>query len=210
MRATWWVRLGAVAAAGLMIIGPASPAWADEIDINPGNVPATAAEFSTHDCDPNFGGGPHPGADVWVFVLPGKDGGDFVSVTADFGAGGTKTIPDDGGAIVTDKGTSKAWISTPAGWTLESATAEITGTATKFNLTHTCPSTGTPEPTDEPEPEPSGESEPEPTFRPSGAPETGGGGGQPTGGIALGVGAVALAGLAGLGLTLTRRRRRGA
>jgi LPXTG-motif cell wall-anchored protein len=65
-----------------------------------------------------------------------------VSVTATFGTNGTLTIPADGGAIVTGKGTSKAWITTPAGWTLTAASATITGDADKFNLTHTCPAGG--------------------------------------------------------------------
>jgi LPXTG-motif cell wall-anchored protein len=114
------------------------------VAVNPGNVPTTASAYGTHDCDENFGGGPLQGSDVWVFVLPGNHNkvGDFVSVTATFGANGTRTIPTDGGAIVTDKGASKAWITTPAGWTLTGATAVITGTADKFNLTHTCPAGG--------------------------------------------------------------------
>jgi LPXTG-motif cell wall-anchored protein len=145
----WVNRLGRISiAVGAAVVGGlviASPASADtKIPINPGNVPATASAYGTHDCDKNFGGGPYPDKDVWVFVLPG-DGdkvGDFVSVTATFGANGTVTIPADGGAIVTDKGTSKAWVTTPAGWTLTAASATITGSADKFNLTHTCPASG--------------------------------------------------------------------
>jgi LPXTG-motif cell wall-anchored protein len=137
----------AVAAAATAVVGlaTASPALADTtVTVNPGNVPTTAAAYGTHDCDDNFGGGPHSGSDVWVFVLPGNHDktGDFVSVTATFGANGTLTIPADGGAVVTDKGASKAWITTPAGWTLTGASAVITGTAAKFNLTHTCPAGG--------------------------------------------------------------------
>ncbi len=136
-----------VAAGAAVVVGlaTASPALADTtVAVNPGNVPTTASEYGTHDCDENFGGGPHQGSDVWVFVLPGNQNkvGDFVSVTATFGANGTLTIPADGGAVVTDKGASKAWITTPAGWTLTGATAVITGTAGKFNLTHTCPAAG--------------------------------------------------------------------
>jgi LPXTG-motif cell wall-anchored protein len=136
------IAAGAAVVAGLAIAPPASANT--KIPINPGNVPATASAYGTHDCDKNFGGGPYPDKDVWVFVLPG-DGdkvGEFVSVTATFGANGTRTIPADGGAIVTGKGTSKAWITTPAGWTLTAASATITGTADKFNLTHTCPASG--------------------------------------------------------------------
>jgi len=148
--ARFMVAAGATALVGL---GTASPALADTtVTVNAGNVPTSASAYATHDCDDNFGGGPYRGKDVWVFVLPGnqKTAGDFVSVTAAFGASGTLTIPADGGAIVTDKGASKAWITTPAGWTLTGATAVITGTADKFNLTHTCPAAGggqTPKPT---------------------------------------------------------------
>ncbi|OJF12182.1 hypothetical protein BG844_22105 [Couchioplanes caeruleus subsp. caeruleus] len=143
----------AAGAAAVVWLGAASPALADTtVTVNPGNVPTTASAHGTHDCDDNFGGGPRQGKDIWVFVLPGnqKTVGDFVSVTATFRASGTLTIPADGGAVVTDKGASKAWITTPAGWTLTGATAVITGTADKFNLTHTCPAASggqTPKPT---------------------------------------------------------------
>ncbi|WP_158647511.1 LPXTG cell wall anchor domain-containing protein [Actinoplanes sp. ATCC 53533] len=137
----------AVAAGAAVMVGSVtgSPALADStVAVNGGNVPTTASAYGTHDCDANFGGGPYPGSDIWVFVLPGNHDkvGDFVSVTAVFGANGTLTVPADGGAVVTDKGTSKAWIKTPAGWTLTGAAAVITGTADKFNLTHTCPAGG--------------------------------------------------------------------
>src|SRR5581483_4253400 len=64
-----------------------TPAYgATMISINPGNVPTTAEGFDTHTCDPNQGGGPFPGQDVWVFVLPGNPttSGEFVSITAHF------------------------------------------------------------------------------------------------------------------------------
>ncbi|GHJ51167.1 hypothetical protein Nm8I071_04740 [Nonomuraea sp. TT08I-71] len=54
------------------------------------------------------------------------------------------TIPDDGGAIVNNLGTSKAWIRVPAGWTLTDATAVISGTASEFVLTHTCAASNPP------------------------------------------------------------------
>jgi hypothetical protein len=202
MRGSRLVRLGAAVAAGMLAVGPGGPAYAaDTIDINPGNVPTTAAEFDSQDCDPNFGGGPHPGEDVWVFVLPKPNQlGQFTSVTATFDTPNgeeTLTIQTDGGAIVNDKGTSKAWIRTAAGWTLTGASAEITGTAEEndeFNLTHTCPTGFVPRTT--------------PPVTPSGAPDTGGGGGQESGSVALGAGAIVLAGAAGIGLIAVARRRR--
>lgn len=119
------------------------------VSINPGNVPTGAAGYGNPDCDPHFGGGPYSGKDVWVFNLPGgKDSGDFVTVTATFtrtGGGAVTTVIDaatgDGDGIVR-KGTSKAWVVTPAGWTLTGATATITGKAKFFVLTHTCPAAG--------------------------------------------------------------------
>jgi len=211
---TWVARLAVLAGAGLLALGPSTAAWAATIDINPAHKNQTAAGFDSHGCD--FGGGPFPDKDVWVFVLPGNqaEAGDFVSVTITFD-NGTLTIPDDGGAIVTDKGTSKAWITTPAGWTLVDATAEIDGDATFFNLTHTCPASSSPSPSpgesESPGPTPSADMTTGPAVKPSGAPETGGGGGSATtGGMALGIGALTLAGTGALGLALARRRRRGA
>lgn len=148
----------AATAAALIGVAWSSPAFANStIDINPGNVPTTAAGFGDQNCDANFGGGPYADADVWVFVLPSNGGtaGDFVSVTAEFDTNGdgvadtTKTIPSDTpSGIATDNGTSKAWIKTDAGWKLIDATAVITGTVSDptkgFNLTHTCPASGSP------------------------------------------------------------------
>ena len=157
--------LAALAATSALVL--ASPAWANStISINPGNVPTTAAGFSSHECSSNLGGGPYADKDVWVFNLPSQGGasGSFVSVTATFSTPSgtqTKTIPTDGGQIVT-QGISRAIIAVPAGWTLTGATAVITGTATQFVLTHTCPSSGS-----TPSPSPSASS---PGSVPSGSP----------------------------------------
>ncbi|MFC0096224.1 hypothetical protein ACFFKH_01615 [Micromonospora marina] len=89
-------------------------------------------------------GPPFADEDVWVFNLPGNQAttGTFQTITATFSTPGgpvTRTIPTDpNSAIVNDLGTSKAWIRTPAGWTLTGATAVISGTARFFVLTHTC------------------------------------------------------------------------
>jgi LPXTG-motif cell wall-anchored protein len=222
MGGTWLGRLattaGATAVLGLAV---ASPAWATTtISINPGNVPTTAAGYDTHDCDPNFGGGPYADRDVWIFVLPGQSG-DFVSVQATFSTPGgsvSLTIDADGGAIVDDKGTSKAWIDTSAGWTLTGATAVITGTGDKFNLTHTCPAGG--DQTSSPNPpvseSPSAPSSPSPSgsVSPAAGGETGPGSGAGSGGLPVTgpavtgiavVGGTLVAG--GVALLVLRRRR---
>lgn len=215
MGTRWWGRLAAVAGTAAVVgLAAASPAWADTtIDINPGNVPTTAEGHSDHEC--NFGGGPFADKDVWVFVLPGNDkAGEFVSVTATFGANGTLTIPTNGGAIVNDKGTSKAWITTPAGWTLTAATAVVTGTADKFNLTHTCPAGGgnggeTPTPTPSESESPSTTTPATPGGSVSGAPGGGNGGGSlPVTGAATLTTAVLGAALVAGGAALLAVRRR--
>ncbi|WP_281903828.1 hypothetical protein [Phytohabitans aurantiacus] len=206
-------------AAGVLAIGPGGPAYAaDTIDINPSHRNIPAADFGAPNCDPNFGGGPYPGRDVWVFVLPQPNQlGEFTSITITFNTPNgpvNLTIPDaDDSGIAEDNGASKAWIITTAGWTISDASANITGEATEdpngrrdtFNLTHTCPASSTPGPTNTP---PTADVTTPAVVTPSGAPETGGGGGQETGNVALGAGAIVLAGAAGIGLIAVARRRR--
>jgi LPXTG-motif cell wall-anchored protein len=108
-----------------------------------------AANFDPHNqCD--FGGGPYLDKDVWIFVEPGehKDtDGDFTSVTLVFNDGtndhtevinNTSPPPTDR-QLVNGPGAAKAWIQTPAGWTLKSGSAIIDDNGkTFFNLSHTC------------------------------------------------------------------------
>jgi LPXTG-motif cell wall-anchored protein len=220
MAGHWPGRVATAAGVGVVVgLATASPGWANtSIDINPGNVPTLASEAET-DCDENFGGGPHPNQDIWVFVLPGnqKTVGDFVSVTAEFGANASLTIPTDGGVIVTDKGASKAWIATPAGWTLTGASAQITGTTDKFNLTHTCPAGGvgeSPYPSPSPSALTSPSASPSPDESSSPSPGSGGSGGGEGEGLPVtgaGVAGMVAAGVAlvagGTTLLLLRRRR---
>jgi hypothetical protein len=230
--------VGVVGAITVAVLAVGSPAWANtKININPGNVPTTAAGYGNHACDANQGGGPFAGKDVWVFVLPGNHSttGDFLSVTADFGANGSITITtaaNPGNFANGGPATSKAWIVTPAGWTLVGATAEISGTARFFNLTHTCPASGSPSPSPSSSASapshPSGSGSPSrpdspgapdspsapdappgpggPT--PSGGANTGGGGGQAAGSLVWGLVALAVAAGGGVALVLTWRRRR--
>ncbi|WP_162907947.1 LPXTG cell wall anchor domain-containing protein [Allorhizocola rhizosphaerae] len=191
-------------------------AWADTtININPGSLNKTALQFSQI-CDPNQGGGPYPGKDVWVFNLPNDSNkaGVFVSVTATWTTPDgpvTRTIPTDGGAIVGgDKGTSKAYIVLPAGWTITAATAVITGVADKFVVTHTCADKPTGNPSNTPTPSPNPAS-PDPSSS-AGTPPGGGGpgGSLPLTGstttVLLTLGAIAIA--AGVALRYLYRRRR--
>lgn len=222
MRSSWLPRLVAAAAAA-GVVAFAAPAWAaDSISINSGNVPTTAAGFAGHECSANQGGGPYAGQDVWVFNLPGSSGAgeNFTSVTGTWTTPDgpvTKTIPTDGGAIV-HIGTSKAYLSTPAGWTLTGATATVTGNFTFFVLTHTCPaSTGTPSPSTSTSSSPSASTSATPSpetsvsSTPGGTPSVSP---SPTGGLPVtgtAIGAVVATGAAllvlGGGLVFAYRRR---
>src|SRR5262249_33932594 len=142
--------------------------------------------------------------------------GDFVSLTANFGANGSVTITAAGNPGNFSNGgpaTSKAFITTPAGFTLTGATAVITGTADFFNLTHTCPASGTPSPTASPTVSPTATPTVTPTPTrtvtqvPTGAVKAGGGGSQSSGGLAWGLSALTVAAGGASTLILVRRRR---
>ncbi|MFD2765560.1 DUF7507 domain-containing protein [Micromonospora eburnea] len=146
--------LGAIGLmAGALLLVGGSPALAADptISINPGNVPTTAAGFSSHECDDNLGGGPFQNQDVWVFVLPGSHppAEEFGSLHLTFSTpGGIRTAnitgtPTSTSAIANNMGTSKAWIRLPAGWTLTAGSAAVTGDDDRhFELSHTCPASG--------------------------------------------------------------------
>ncbi|MEJ3748281.1 LPXTG cell wall anchor domain-containing protein [Actinomycetes bacterium KLBMP 9797] len=218
MGARWLAVAGTAAVLGLSVASPAMAATT--IPINKGNVPTTAADYE-QDCDANFGGGPHANQDVWVFVLPDK-AATFTSVTAEFDTPDGKvtlTIPADGGAIVNKaQATSKAWITTEAGWTLTGAKATITGEAAKFNLTHTCAAGtgGTPSPSVSPSTtasaSPSGSPSPGASASGSVSPAPGAGGGDSGGLPVTGASITGLAvfggALVAAGAVLALRRRR--
>ncbi|MFI6261077.1 hypothetical protein [Micromonospora sp. NPDC051006] len=131
-----------VGAAGAAQAQPVEPSALGTIDVSPGYVP-TAAVGSIQDCDLNLGGGPFPDEDVWVFdLLRMSTAGQFVTVTGTWSGPNegtvTRTMPADGGAIVNDQGSSKAWIRLPAGWTLTDASAVITGEAAVSMHIRTC------------------------------------------------------------------------
>ena len=209
--------IGAAFALSMAVTGPA---WADtKIPLHQDNV--TAAGFGDQKCD-------HvketAGKDGWVFVLP-KNKSDFVSLTLVFKTpSGTTTlhVPPDG-TIINDKGTSKAVVQTPAGWTLlkEGSFAMVSGEAPEFfNLSHTCPA-----PSASPSPSPSESSGGGGGSNGGGGGSNGGGGGSNGGGsggsgggsgslpvtgsstaLLLAVGAALVAG--GCTLLAVRRRRR--
>jgi hypothetical protein len=140
--------IGAAAAAGLLgSLAFASTAQAAEvvIPINGGNVPTTAADYEDVSCE-NLPDDLAADVDGWVFVLPASAGaeGNFISVTATYedGIGNTYHLSTDtDGAIVEGSGNNKAYIITPAGWTLVDAEALVTDPddGAFFNLTHACP-----------------------------------------------------------------------
>lgn len=173
MRGTRWaLRIGAAAlvAGGALLLGTGPAAAAATISINPGNIPATAAGYPTKDCSQTGGSST---LDGWVFVLPGNKG-QFVSLTLTFKTSGGATVvvsvPPSG--TISSSPASKAWVQTPAGYTLVAATATINGTSSSgyFNLTHTCPATGSPSPSpssESPTPSESPSTEPPGTPTPS-------------------------------------------
>jgi hypothetical protein len=221
MRVSWPARLGVVAAAGLALaLGSAPAAWAvSTVSINPAHVPTTAQAFSSHDCS-DFPG-ITSSQDGWHFVLPAATGDNFLSVTLTFSTpGGTVTAtitssdssnPSTGpgwSGYLDNAGAAErhAYLVTDAGWTLTAGTAVVSeNTDGYFTLSHTCPGTPT-----TPTPTPPVTTAPPVTTtapKPTGGPDTGGGGSQRGTGVVLGVGAVVLAGAAGAGLLVARRRR---
>ncbi|MFI7574745.1 LPXTG cell wall anchor domain-containing protein [Micromonospora sp. NPDC049497] len=209
----------------------ATPAWASSTaPLHPDHKGSTAAGFETKDCnDEQFEKLPAD-HDGWHFVLPTKEGGNFEAVTLTFKstAGTTVTVklPDasdpytdffvaNGG----DGQVKHAYVFTPAGWTLVDGTATVSGTADRFNLSHTCAGGGTPGTPTPTTPVPTTPGNPGESENPGGSgtptPGTGGGGGsEDDGGLPVtGVAgtSIALAGLAliggGVALTVLRRRR---
>jgi hypothetical protein len=146
------------AAAVLAAVPAVSAQAADTININPGNVPTTAAAKGGGCAEAGEVGANQDG---WVFVLPRAMGKDafFISVTAHFEDGSSFNTGAHGGVDST-KGTSKAWIITPAGLNLTGASAEVENLdppkgqigKESFNLTHACAGEPT-EPTEPTEPE---------------------------------------------------------
>jgi LPXTG-motif cell wall-anchored protein len=236
------ILMPAAAALGALLVATPAAA-ADPLPLHAAHRGATAGGFGTHSCDQIPAQHQGVGSDGFVFVLPGNDA-NFVSLTLKFQptAGDPVTVhiadPSDPypDGILNDKGTSKAWVVVPSGWTLLDGTAEVDNAGTKaddFNLTHTCPGGGSPSPSTSPSVSPSPSvstsesSSPSPsdsgsvegssavpsypvTVTPGpGGGGGGGGGGLPVTGVALTTMTMTAAGLiaAGVALLMVRRRR---
>jgi len=160
------VVLMAAAASLVLVPQPASavalctdssaPPAAGTACLNPAHTDQTAVAFPTHNCE-LIPSGESATLDGWVFVLPGSGGtggSSFTSLTLTFdtdpGPGVTEqtlTIPGapNSGLINSPpNATSKAYVQTPAGWTLLDAQATVSAGRRQsvFNLAHTCPATG--------------------------------------------------------------------
>jgi hypothetical protein len=214
--------IGAAAAVGLLgSLAFASTAQAAEvvIPINDGNVPTTAAGFEDVSCE-NLPDDLAADVDGWVFVLPASAGaeGNFISVTATYedGIGNTYHLSTDtDGAIVEGSGDNKAYIITPAGWTLVGAEALVNDPDDDafFNLTHACPGEPGEDPSSPDEPSSPGSESPTPgdgSSEPGEASTTPAGGNLPTTGAPLTIALVSAAALAagGAALYMMQRRRR--
>lgn len=224
------------ATAATTFLALATPAWANSTaDLRQSNV--QAGEFQNQECDDPRFAGLGDDQDGWHFVLPGNkdESGDFVSLTLVF-TDGVQTvqveIPDAEDAYPDafystggkNSQVKHAYLFTPAGWTLVTGTATITGEAEKFNLSHTCPgepttpttppatpttppATVTPTPggsVDPSSPAPSDPASPSTSVTPGG----GGGGDLPLTGAAATTIALLGVGLIGGGATLVALRRR--
>jgi LPXTG-motif cell wall-anchored protein len=150
-------------AAGLVAVGlhGASTAWAvgtSEVSITDGTLPVSATAFPTRVCP----GAPRTDEDIWTFGAlagdPGTSAG-FVQVTLTFDPGVGKVAepsstpaptPTPGAVQIRTIGAESfldpgvASVTTPAGWTLVAAVAQLTVEKGFFTLTGTCPAGGAP------------------------------------------------------------------
>lgn len=180
--------LGGAAFALALVVGSpalATPAPTRSPDAHPILLPGqqgkTAGDFDAS-CDQIPNGSVPAGKEGWVFNLPGNHTttGDFTSLTLAFNTpGGPVTINIMGDhatypmGIITTSGTSKAYVILPAGWTLTNGSADITGVADYFVVTHTCRTTSTTSPS----PSSSESKSKSPTPGGGGSSSSGGGGG---------------------------------
>ena len=142
MASRWLCRLAVLATIIVVALIPSAAANArgERTGELIGPLPVTAAQavdgaFSCTD----WATGPYADQDLWRFRLRT---GRFVSVVLDFvdgdGARTTRTVAGIDGAT--------AWIATPAGWSLASGTAVVSGDPSDFELDRACPAAGVREP----------------------------------------------------------------
>lgn len=138
------------AIAALASVAFAGPALADTtvpLNQTKDNKTVLAKTFTPQLCNDERFAPRAAGEDGWHFVLPEGDG-NFIKLTLTFKDLGGNTVvvvipdPDDSpykndmyGAGSSEK---HAYLFTPAGWTLTAGSAEISGGATFFNLSHAC------------------------------------------------------------------------
>ncbi|MBY8871252.1 LPXTG cell wall anchor domain-containing protein [Micromonospora sp. PLK6-60] len=168
--------LTAVAATACLAF--ATPAWASStVPLNPAHQGSTAAGFN-QECNDGRFAGREANQDGWHFVLPGASAGNFETLTLTFSNGAAQVqvkIPDATDAYPDhlystggkDPRTIHAYLFTPAGWTLVDGSAVISGTAARFNLSHTCAGGTTPSQSPSPSPSPSESESPNPSESPS-------------------------------------------
>jgi hypothetical protein len=141
----WLCRLAVLATAVVVAMIPSARAQADGAEGEGtaelvGPLPVAAASFvdGTLGCT-DWATGPNADQDLWRFRLAT---GRFVSIVLGFldrdGVRIARTVEGiDGGA---------AWIATPAGWSLASGSAVVSGGAGGFELARACPAAGTKDP----------------------------------------------------------------
>jgi LPXTG-motif cell wall-anchored protein len=210
-------RVAAALAGGALALMAASPALADDtIPINDGNVPTTAEDHESHQCDDQFDPlGLGDDEDGWHFVVGGNKNFTSLTLTFESPADGTVTVvinstdpnnPSENAdpfwaGYIGSPDDSHAWVITEAGWTLVDGEADVDEAPEQpqFQLSHTCP--GTPPPDKSPSPTPSvTPSEPMESTPPGDLPKTG----APLGALlVLASGLVA----AGIAMLAVRRRR---
>jgi hypothetical protein len=131
----------------------AKPDTGYSVSINQGNVPTTAPAFGSHGCSVGEFGSKAATDDGWLFVASPSN---FTSFEAVFD-GGTVFYKDPahrtsaaGTAVSFPKPKQHLAVTTPAGWKLINAYANLTaakkGTKAFFTLSHTCAATQQPQP----------------------------------------------------------------
>ncbi|MEV8512081.1 hypothetical protein [Dactylosporangium sp. NPDC051484] len=175
--------LATVPAVAAVLLFAGTAAAAVKVPLKSSHRNTTAAAFKK-DCDhiPNKDRG--AGKDGFVFVLPGNDA-DFVTLDLKFRDTGGNTVPitisNTPGAypygIITDKGSSKAYIVVPYGWRLLDGEAWVDNNNTKakdFNVSHTCQGgpAASPSPSKSPSASPSASISPSTSASASTSPST--------------------------------------